>query len=101
VIQSLSILQAVLLARYGPGSAYNISQPEQERFVSILKNALSDTIGSGLTDQDIISIGDHLHQTDAEVVAQENANTCNFGETFIEEMRLRPALSLQSNPKSG
>jgi hypothetical protein len=72
------LMQAVLLARYGPGSRYNISDVEQIRFVQILLNALDATIGTGLSPEALVAIEDRLHATDNQVVQQEG-NNCNFG----------------------
>lgn len=72
-------MQAVLEKRYGAGSPYNISQPEQNRFVAVLDNALYETVGFSLSDADLINIDNYLHETDSQVVQQE-VNNCNFGE---------------------
>ncbi|GAQ83617.1 Ca2+-modulated nonselective cation channel polycystin [Klebsormidium nitens] len=70
-------LHAVLERKYGAGSPYNISQPEQNRFITILENALYETIGFTLSDADLVNVGNHLHDTDAQVVQQE-VNNCNL-----------------------
>ncbi|GAQ92259.1 Ca2+-modulated nonselective cation channel polycystin [Klebsormidium nitens] len=69
-------LHAVLERRYGVGSPYNISQPEQIRFLAILVNALYETIGFTLSDADLVNVGNHLHETDAQIIQLE-VNNCN------------------------
>jgi hypothetical protein len=75
---SPNLMQTVLLTRYGPGGRYNISEVEQQQFVTILLNALDATIGTGLSPEALVAVESRLHEADNQVVGQEG-NNCNFG----------------------
>jgi hypothetical protein len=85
-------VQAVLEKRYGEGSPYQISQPEQSRFIAILDNALYETIGFTLSEEDIVNLDNHLHETDTQIVQQE-VNNCNFGKQMFGPCGLASSIS--------
>lgn len=84
-------MQTALLARYGPGGRYNISEVEQQQFVTILLNALDATIGTGLSPEALTAVESRLHEADNQVVGQEG-NNCNFGRwhSFLQLFLLSP-----------
>ncbi|GAQ78340.1 Ca2+-modulated nonselective cation channel polycystin [Klebsormidium nitens] len=69
----------VLSDRYGPTSKYNISQAEQDKFVTILLNAVASTVSFGYAAGDALNLDQRLHYTDTAVVALpgDNCNTPN------------------------
>jgi hypothetical protein len=82
----LTLVQAILEKRYGGSSPYKISQPEQNRFISILDNALYETIGFTFSDADVVNLDNHLHETDPQIVQQE-VNNCNSGKRMFGPSR--------------
>jgi hypothetical protein len=68
----------VLQKRYGPGGRFNISQAEQDRFITILLNAVQSTIAFGYGSGDALNLEARLHYADTAVVALPGDN-CNTG----------------------
>jgi hypothetical protein len=75
----------VLQKRYGPGGRFNISQAEQDRFITILLNAVQSTIAFGYGSGDALNLEARLHYADTAVVALPGDN-CNTGESSAAEV---------------